>query len=198
MDALLKFSNTNWLIRKYEIEVEERSLVLRTQAIHRKDSAMTLYIRTPKGLEFHADRQRNCVVELYDLLNDSTGSQDIITVELVGHRLWAPKTLCHIESGHPFLRAWNERIQKRFIDILKSPSAPRICSMDLIRLGFNLEDKSKNPITVSITVEYHHDPPDWEPTGELMVKELRDAGFEEVEVDFERGEIWGGCYWDFD
>lgn len=66
--------------------------------------------------------------------------------------------------------------------------------MDLLRLGFNLENPSKNPVTISVTVDWDIDPPDYKGQKFQMLAKLQVAGFPDVQVDFERGDGVADCY----
>ncbi|CZR67877.1 uncharacterized protein PAC_17776 [Phialocephala subalpina] len=177
------------ILNNYGIDAEEADLKYRHIEPERTSTAVpTLYIRTYRGTEAPPAAQRNCVAEIYRVL---TGNKIFATVELIGHRLWAPRKLSHVNVDHPFIAAWKSGLRQRFMNILgvSENLSSKVWSVDVIRLGFE-ENASENPVVVSVTVDWSADPPDWEFYFGALVAEIREDGFDDVEVEFERGEIF--------
>ena len=102
--------------------------------------------------------------ELYDMLHKvyDFRVELSVTIELVGHQLWAPNELSHLKFENPFHSVWEDRVMKQVMDILKkSPTlSGNVCSIDQVRSGFDLENLELNPIAISLTVDGCLDPPD--------------------------------------
>ncbi len=155
---------------------------------------ITLLIETPEGSAFNGANQRNCVAELYRLLRGSKISEGrgVITIELIGHKYWAPRVISHLEGGHPFYDLWESKLQQSFLTLLNLSDkiAGKIWSMDLLRYGFNLEYPSQNPIVISITTDWTIHPPAYKSIKAAMIKLLEEYNYSEVQVDFEPGEVF--------
>lgn len=186
------------LCSAYSIVPDFRGLVFRHVEPEAtvSNAVLTLYIRTASGIDYPAADQRNCVAELWELLRRARflGAGHVV-VELVGFRFWQDRRICHLELSHPFLQEWQRfddkgtrHSFKRLLE-LQPKLIGKVWSMDLVRLGFNLENPSKNPVVVSITVDWEIDPPVYEVIQKTMYELLRKNGFLDVEVEFERGDI---------
>jgi hypothetical protein len=143
---------------------------------------------------FQAANQRNCVADLYNLLQALRifGPQGAVTVELIGYELWGSRSISHVEVNHPFHAAWETSLRQTFLNFLavSQKLQGKVYSIDVVRLGFDLENSANNPVVVSITVDLSLDPPDYDSIKSGMLQSLRDAGFPSVRVEFERGEVW--------
>lgn len=180
--------------RKYDIEVYSKDLYLRyVEDTPASEARPTLLIQTTKDSVFNAAKQRKCVAELYEMLRGMkvSGGTSMITVEMIGYKFWAPKEITLVESDNPFHKVWESELQEMFLKLLDTPMALRgkILSVDLVRLGHNLEDRNINPIVVSITTDWSVDPPQYETVERAMRLALSEAGFDEVEIEFERGHL---------
>lgn len=189
-------TQNNATFRKYEIVEEDIYFGLRhIDLVPGLDARVTLFVRTSRHYAFNGRNQRNCVADLYALFNESEhklsgirGPEDYICIEIIGHSQWGPKRISHVERNHPFHQAWEGQLREIFENWLKQkPCKAR--SMDVVRLGFNLDDPSPNPIVVSITVDWSVDPQVYENLIPHMRNELTQARFPDVLVEFERGEI---------
>ena len=115
------------------------------------------------------------MAELSELLQKSeiAGTEgEAITVEMIGHPLWVLKRVAFLETGNPFYAVWDNGLSGSFSELLKQV-AGRVKSMDLIRLGFDVEEPSRNTIVVSITVSDALDPPDWDAARLQMLEPVR-------------------------
>lgn len=91
-------------------------------------------------------------------------------------------------------KAYKQGLMEEFHKLMDSSEelSNNICSIDLLRLGFDKDNPSNNPIVISTTVDWSIDPPVYLHVQKKIVERLREERFSEVEVEFERGEIWGG------
>jgi hypothetical protein len=185
-------------IEKYNIKVDQKDLVIRYDGFEPtpENSVTTFYIQMKQDSTANPANQRTFVVDLYHLLRDGYDFKNdyAVTIELIGHRLWAPREICHLEFDHPFFRAWQHRLEREFLRAIKNDSPELVGkwrSMDVVRLGFDTRNRSKNPVTVSITVDWSADPPAWKHAHKKMLELIKLERFNyNVEVEFERGEIF--------
>lgn len=186
------------VIKKFKINVHEKDLVLRYDGFEPapENSVTTFYIQTQQDSTAGPADQRAFVVELYHLLRDGYNFKNefAVTIELIGHRLWAPREICHLEFDHPFFQAWQDRLEGEFMKTLQNQPPDLVGkwrSVDVVRLGFDLGNRAKNPVTVSITVDWSVDPPTWKNAHKIMLDLIKSESFNyQVEVEFERGEIF--------
>ena len=114
-----------------------------------------------------------------------------ITVELLSWQLTAPKIIRVVEPNHPLVPIWPE-MNSRILRILNSN--PKLAtgwrSIDPVRMGYEDDQIERTSVTISITVDWTLDPPDWI----QAEKEIHDAllsagGLDDVNVEFERGDV---------
>jgi hypothetical protein len=63
----------------------------------------TLY-QNPTGIRVLTCKLAQFVADLYNLLWNLrlSGPQGAVTIELIGHELWAPRSIAHVEVEHLF------------------------------------------------------------------------------------------------
>jgi hypothetical protein len=185
------------IIEKYNIQVDQKDLVNRYDGFEPtpENSVTTFYIQMKQGCTADPANQRAFVVDLHHILRDRYDFKNdyAVTIELIGHRLWAPREIWHLEFNQPFFQAYEDRLEKEFLRAMEdSPElAGKLLSIDVLRLGFDLENREKNPVTVSITVNWSATPPAWKNAHKKMVDFIKSERFDyDVVVEFERGEIF--------
>lgn len=114
-----------------------------------------------------------------------------ITVELLSWQLTAPKIIRVVEPKHPLVPIWPE-LNSRILRILNS--TPKLAtgwrSIDPIRMGYEDDQIERTSVTISITVDWTLDPPDWnEAEKEINNALLSAGGLDDVNVEFERGDV---------
>lgn len=122
----------------------------------------------------------------------------VIKVELVAWEVFIPTLTDSVEENHPIVKAWDDRIHSRVRAILReSPKVDEAwCSLGVERTGYRFEGFCSMPVTVSITVDYDLERPDWLLAEQQIRALLDEDGLYEVEIEFRHGEIWAGCYFD--
>ncbi|EKD12373.1 hypothetical protein MBM_09407 [Drepanopeziza brunnea f. sp. 'multigermtubi' MB_m1] len=68
--------------------------------------------------------------------------------------------------------------------------AGKVHSMNVLRFGFDMEDSAKNPVVLTITVDYSLDPPAWVDLCGSMLNCFKTELVDDVPIEFERGEVF--------
>lgn len=113
-----------------------------------------------------------------------------VKVELLSWQLTALRTIRVVEPNHSLVAAWltiNPQIHTIIGEYPRLKEGWR--SIDLLRIGYQSEEYSPTPVTVSVTVDWGLNRRDWI-HAEQRIKAILDSdGLLDVEVEFERGDV---------
>lgn len=133
--------------------------------------------------------------EIRTLLINSSSLTRNIKVELWSWHLYTARIVETIDPRHPIVAAWPQ-VLHRIRTFLRASSALNKGwrSIEVLRIGYDKEDHSPRPTTISITVDWGLDRQDWQAEERQIKDYLLDSHIKDVEVDFERGDVHAAAF----
>ena len=179
--------------RGVDFEEDDVNLVHRTIPGDREsEDDLTLLVVANWSDDGNSQSWLDAATDLRSLLVRTSALTRNINVELIHRQLTVTKNMDVVEASHPLVAAW-PTIKLEVHAIIESH--PKLnggwCSVDVIRLGYEVEDAMDPvyPVTVSITVDWALNRVDWY-EAETEIKTILDNhGFSEVQVEIERGQV---------
>ena len=112
-----------------------------------------------------------------------------VKVEIVSWQATSMRKVGAVEGDHPLVAAW-PKIKPDMHAILAQHQKlhENWRTIDVVRLGFSASPPPL-PIVVSVTVDWTLDPRDWLQAEDQIQDLLKNRGFPEVSVEFERGDF---------
>ena len=156
------------------------------------DDDLTCYIPATWTNDGDAQKWWDAANDLRRLFITDSAFTRNLKVELISWQLTAARDISVVERNHPLVGLWRPSINPRIHEILNKYTKLKDgwLTVDVLRIGFSTEMASVTPVTISITVDWHLDRRDWYSAEREMRAMLTDKGFSEVEVSFERGDVY--------